>query len=99
MSRSSSDSGFVVVSYDVKNDRRRVRICKTLKNYGERVQFSVFECCLTPVQLAEMERRVTQLTDDKEDSLRIYRLCAACKAKAVCHGTGKLTCDEEVYVV
>lgn len=36
----------VVVSYDVREDRRRTRLAHTLKDFGERVQLSVFECRL-----------------------------------------------------
>jgi CRISPR-associated protein Cas2 len=32
-----------VVCYDVVDDRRRNRIFKLLKDYGRRVQYSVFE--------------------------------------------------------
>lgn len=35
---------FVVVSYDIVNDRQRQRLAKVLGDYGQRVQKSVFEC-------------------------------------------------------
>ena len=99
MSHSSSDSCFVLVSYDIVSDRRRNRVCKELKNHGERVQYSVFEGLLTPVQVELMEKRLLPLINCEEDSLRMYRLCATCKSKVTIHGTGKLCEDEEVYVV
>lgn len=34
---------FIVVSYDVVDDRRRTKVMKTLKNFGAHVQYSVFE--------------------------------------------------------
>ena len=37
---------YVVVSYDITNDRRRLKVMKTLEGFGERVQYSVFECRL-----------------------------------------------------
>ena len=36
----------IVVSYDVPDDRRRTRLAHILKDFGERVQYSVFECRL-----------------------------------------------------
>lgn len=39
---------FVVVSYDIKNDKRRRKVMKLMEGYGERVQYSVFECHLQP---------------------------------------------------
>jgi CRISPR-associated protein Cas2 len=41
---------FVVVSYDITDDKRRVRMAKTLLGYGQRVQYSVFEAHLTQRQ-------------------------------------------------
>jgi CRISPR-associated protein Cas2 len=37
---------FYLVSYDIPDDRRRTRLAKLLKDYGGRVQYSVFECLL-----------------------------------------------------
>jgi CRISPR-associated protein Cas2 len=36
----------ILVSYDVPDDRRRTRLAHALKDFGERVQYSVFECRL-----------------------------------------------------
>jgi CRISPR-associated endonuclease Cas2 len=43
-----------VVSYDIADDARRVRVHATLRNYGTRVQYSVFECDLEPGQVEEL---------------------------------------------
>ena len=90
---------FVVVSYDVTNDRRRNRISKTLLDYGTRVQYSVFECNLTASQLSELEQRLLKVYDEAEDTIRIYRLCAGCLKTVRAYGRGKVTEDEEVYIV
>lgn len=42
--------------------------------YGQRVQYSVFECSLTPAQFASLEHRLLGIISADEDSLRIYRL-------------------------
>ena len=41
---------YFVVSYDISDDKRRTKIHNTLKSYGQRVQYSVFECDLTDTQ-------------------------------------------------
>jgi CRISPR-associated protein Cas2 len=68
----------IVVSYDVPDDRRRTRLAHTLKDFGERVQYSVFECRLDERALQALRLRITRLIDPAEDSLRIYRLCLEC---------------------
>ncbi len=99
MNRSSSDSWFVVISYDVKSDRRRNRVCKALKDYGERVQYSVFECLIDEPTAVRLEARLASLIKDDEDTIRMYRLCAKCSGRAKAIGTGTLTEEEDVYVV
>lgn len=89
----------IVVSYDVPNDRRRTRLAHALKDFGERVQYSVFECRLDAEALDKLSRRVQALTDPKEDRVRIYRLCLNCEREVEIQGPGKLTEDPEVYVL
>jgi CRISPR-associated protein Cas2 len=89
----------IVVSYDVPDDRRRTRLAHTLKDFGERVQYSVFECRLDERALQTLRERVTRLIDPKEDSLRIYRLCRECDRLLEVLGTAKRTEDPEIYVL
>jgi|GEM_PF-175375 len=77
---------FVVVSYDIPQDRRRGRVCKLLKDYGERVQYSVFECLLRPDELKRLRERLKPLLVPEEDDVRFYRLCETCRPKAVIWG-------------
>ena len=37
---------FILVTYDIKDDKKRNKVCNILKDYGNRVQYSVFECYL-----------------------------------------------------
>jgi len=88
-----------VVSYDIVDDKTRNKIAKTLLDYGTRVQYSVFECVLTKEQLHRLEQELTELYDPREDTIRIYTLCENCLSKVHVLGLGKLTEDEDVYVV
>ena len=72
---------FVVVSYDIVNDRRRNKIADTLENYGTRVQKSVFECILDHSRLARLVEEATKLLKEEEDTLRVYRICDSCLSK------------------
>jgi CRISPR-associated protein Cas2 len=69
----------VLVSYDVniedRNGKRRLRrIAKACQDYGQRVQFSVFECLVDPAQWVELRERLLQEMDAGKDSLRFYFL-------------------------
>lgn len=69
----------VIVTYDVSTEtsagRRRLRrVAKVCESHGQRVQKSVFECKVNAMQFEELERRLLSEINDKEDSLRLYRL-------------------------
>lgn len=67
-----------VVAYDIEQDRRRARVMNALKDFGLRVQYSVFECELNPTRLAQLRERLESLIDARRDRLHIYRLCDTC---------------------
>ncbi len=66
---------FVVISYDIKDDKRRTQVFKTLKNYGQRVQFSVFECHVEETDYLKLRRKLERLIEKEKDSIRFYFLC------------------------
>ena len=68
---------FVVVTYDIADDRRRLRVMRMLEGYGEHVQESVFDCHLKPGVYREMVKRLRQLIHPRLDNVRLYHLCAA----------------------
>jgi CRISPR-associated protein Cas2 len=70
---------FVIVSYDVstnegKGQRRLRRVAKACEDYGQRVQYSVFECIVDPAQWAVLKERLISEIDPEKDSLRFYYL-------------------------
>jgi CRISPR-associated protein Cas2 len=71
----------VLVTYDVSltqpGGARRLRhVAKACQDYGQRVQFSVFEILVDPGQWAVLKARLENLIDPKQDSLRYYYLGA-----------------------
>lgn len=71
----------VLVTYDVRTDskegRRRLRrIARACEDWGQRVQFSVFECDLDPAQWTALRARLIAIIDPEADSLRFYLLGA-----------------------
>ncbi len=71
---------FVVVAYDIPDDRRRARVARLLLNYGQRVQYSVFECDVSQRHYAELRQALRALLRADTDSVRYYRLCKGCVA-------------------
>lgn len=89
---------FYIVSYDISDNRKRTKVAKILLDYGTRVQFSVFECILDDDLLKKMTSRILKVVSE-DDGIRIYALCAKCKATIKVFGRGKVTEDENVYIL
>lgn len=85
--------------YDIKDDKRRGRVAKTMEDYGKRVQYSVFECNLNDKILGNMQNKLSSIIDDEDDKIRIYRLCNSCLMTVQILGNGEITEDDEVYII
>jgi CRISPR-associated protein Cas2 len=69
----------VVICYDVstlepEGARRLRRVAKACKNYGQRVQLSVFECEIDPGQWTTLRQDLIDEIDPEKDSLKFYFL-------------------------
>lgn len=69
----------LLVSYDVNTEdaagRKRLRmVAKACAAFGQRVQYSVFECDISETDLVRLRQRLLKVVDEDRDSLRIYRL-------------------------
>ena len=93
----------VVVSYDVAKDdngaRRLRRVAKACENYGQRVQYSVFECLVEPEQWIALRHKLRSLIKEELDSLRFYFLGANWKNRVEHIGTKKTIDPEGPMVV
>jgi len=87
----------MLVTYDVNTEspagRRRLRrVARACLDFGQRVQYSVFECEVDPAQWTALRQRLLGEIDETLDSLRFYRLGADGR-KRVEHVGAKPTLD------
>jgi len=90
---------YVVISYDISDDRRRARVMKLLKLFGDRVQYSVFEGDMEQEEVDRMLGKLSKLIKEEEDRVRIYPLCAGCMGRVRILGRGELMSDPELVVI
>lgn len=69
----------ILVTYDVetvseKGQKRLRKVASICKDYGQRVQNSVFECVVTEAQYIVLKNALKTVMDDKLDSIRFYHL-------------------------
>jgi CRISPR-associated protein Cas2 len=86
-------SRFMMICFDVADDRRLRRISNELENFGQRVQRSVFECWLDEPDLFELKRRLGELLNPAEDQVRYYPLCPKDIRQIRIDGPGDVTGD------
>ncbi len=70
---------YILVTYDVETttpqgQKRLRQVAKLCKNYGLRVQNSVFECEVTEAQYVQLKDSLATIIDSTSDSIRFYYL-------------------------
>lgn len=83
---------YILITYDVstltKAGRSRLRkVAKVCKNYGQRVQNSVFECKMDHAKWILMKDELLTIIEPLEDSLRFYYLGNNWEKRIEHHGT------------
>ncbi len=89
----------VLVSYDVSTEdpggsKRLRHVAKLCEDFGQRVQYSVFECLVTPDEWLQLKNKLEKEINPKTDSLRYYFLGKNWKRK-VAHVGAKPAYDPE----
>lgn len=86
-----------LIVYDVSDSRQRHNIHTILKNHGQQVQYSVFECELNKRQLQMLREQLCEAMAD-DDSLRWYPLCRWCVSRIDWIGRGKAPQLDSFYL-
>lgn len=60
---------FVLVAYDIADDKRRARVAKVLLGFGDRVQYSVFCCALSPREKIQLQDKLRPCLHHREDQV------------------------------
>jgi len=58
-----------LVCYDVSNDLRLRKVHKTMRGFGDHLQYSVFECQLTRTDLARCRHLLSEIIHHREDQM------------------------------
>jgi CRISPR-associated protein Cas2 len=89
----------MIVAYDIADPRRLNRVARVMKDYGIRVQKSVFEVSVNDKRFAEMKRRVEEKIVEAEAGVKYFPLCEKCAGTVEIIGQGVFVDPDEEYVV
>ena len=89
---------YYTVAYDITDDKRRNKVAKILKDFGTRIQYSVFECNTDRRAQLRLQNRLEKVIDFGEDTITFYHLCATCEKQIDRIGLKK-GLDNQSYIV
>lgn len=87
---------FVLIIYDITENKRRVKLAKYLQGYGFRIQKSAFEALLKESVYRKMISGLERYAS-KEDSIRVYKIIG--KGQVINFGAIKETAQEDLIIV
>ena len=89
----------MIVAYDISSPQRIARVAKILKDYGVRVQKSIFEVSVTPFVFEEMKERIEAVIITENDGVKYFPVCEKCAGTLEIIGQGHyIDPDEEYYI-
>jgi len=88
-----------VISYDIVDNRKRTKVAEALKDFGTRVQKSVFECRLEQKSLKKLSGILQNHIDQETDSILIYLMCENCVKQKTSIGLEVTVNDEDFLVL
>ena len=89
-----------IVAYDIADPKRLNHIAKFMKDYGVRVQKSIFELSFPSERtLAVLIKRIKREINPAEDSVKIFPLCGECDVRNDIIGVGQYVDFSKDYVV
>jgi CRISPR-associated protein Cas2 len=95
----------ILVSYDVgdtesrEGARRLRKVAIICKDYGQRVQFSVFECEIDEMQFEVFRAKMLKVIDPSLDSLRFYKLMGGRDRSVEAYGIDKYVDFNDVLIL
>jgi CRISPR-associated protein Cas2 len=89
----------IVASYDIRDPKRLAKVARAMKDHGERVLKSVFECNLENRRFEELKNRIDEIIEPIEDTVRYYILCEKCLKEVEYSGKGESFQGDEEYLL
>jgi len=63
-----------LVCYDISDEKRLRKVFQAMRNYGDHLQFSVFECQLTAMDLVRCRAELGSIINHKDDQVLFVNL-------------------------
>jgi CRISPR-associated protein Cas2 len=89
----------MIVAYDIADPLRLNRVAKVMKDYGLRVQKSIFEVEANDKIFEEMKSRAERVMVREKDGVKYFPLCDRCADTLITIGVANSLPDEGEYLI
>lgn len=93
----NNDKLYILVIYDIVNNRRRTAFAKKMNAYGFRVQKSAFEALIPENLYRDLIGEIPKLIDGSEDTVRVYKIRG--NGEVCIFGQSPIFKNEEVIII
>ena len=88
---------YILVIYDIVNNKCRTDFAKKMNGYGFRVQKSAFEAMITESLYRKLIDEIPRMIDKELDSVRVYKIRGSGEVNLF--GVSPAIADEEVIII
>ena len=89
---------YYVVAYDIADTKRRNKVHKLLKTWGEPVNLSVFECEFDKDKFQDIRKEILKLINKRIDIIIYYPLCLDCRSGIINDGVNNQRCFDKTLL-
>lgn len=89
----------IIVAYDISDEKRLDKVAKVVKNFGIRVQRSVFECHIDKHHYIRLKKDLSKVIDIQKDHISFYNLCKDDINHDLHIGKFRVYKDEDYYLL
>lgn len=93
----SSKKIYVLIIYDIVDNKRRIKFAKKMNGYGFRVQKSAFEAMISEKLYRNLLAEIPRMIQKNEDSVRVYKIIGS--GEVSLFGTNVSVKNEEVIIL
>jgi CRISPR-associated protein Cas2 len=88
-----------LVAYDISSPKRLRAVARICKDYGLRVEYSVFECDLPSHLFKQMWLELNKVINEDDDAIIAYIICKSCVDRTVVMGKAARTSKSDVFII
>lgn len=99
LSHSPSPNMLVLITYDIPDQKRRIKLATFLEGYGRRVQKSVFECFMGLDEMRKLYDQLQKRVKLPEDDVRLYWLNRDAVPRTLTLGSLPPTEPPKAYII